>query len=151
VRPRPLRVGVAALCSLALLAGCTGSSGLTSDQARTTYDPVLDDVAKASAAPLGKTWTDGTGGGTNLTTEGCRWFTKTLTMQLDPTALPDWEVVIADTKAVLAKHGFPPAQRSQLTGGFTGIEAHDDQGARLTIQSKGTTNLRVSVPVAGTC
>lgn len=141
---------VAALASLALLAGCT-TSGLTSDQARAIYDPVLQSVAKAAAGPLGATWKDGTGGGTNLTTEGCRWFTKTLTTELDPTLLPDWDAVIADTKAVLAQHGFPPAQLSQLTGGFTGVEARDDKGARVTIQSKGTTNLRVSVPVTGTC
>ena len=144
--------GAAALaCLLLLLTGCTGSSGLTSDQARTTYDPVLRDVAAAAAAPLGATWTDGTGGGTNLTTEGCRWFTKTLTTELDPTTVPDWDAVIAATTATLAAHGFPPAQRSTLTEGFTGVEAHDEAGARITIQSKGTTNLRVSVPVSGTC
>lgn len=142
---------VAAVASLALLAGCTGSSGLTSDQARAAYDPVLQDVARAAAGPLGAKWKDGTGGGTNLTTEGCRWFTKTLTAELDPIETPDWEAVIAATKPALAKHGFPPAQESQLTGGFTGIEARDDKGARVTIQSKGTTNLRVSVPVAGPC
>lgn len=145
------RAVVAALASLALLSGCSGSSALTGDQARVIYDPVLQDVAKAAAGPLGARWRDGTGGGTNLTTEGCRWFTKTLTAELDPTETPDWDVVISDTKAALAKHGFPPAQQSQLTGGFTGIEAHDDKGARVTIQSKGTTNLRVSVPVAGPC
>lgn len=139
------------MASLALLAACTGSSGLTSEQARAEYDPVLQDVAKAAAGPLGAKWKDGTGGGTNLTTEGCRWFTKTMTAELDQTETPDWDAVIADTKAALAAHGFPPAQLSQLTGGFTGIEAHDDKGARVTIQSKGTTNIRVSVPVAGPC
>ncbi|MCU1537937.1 MAG: hypothetical protein JWP82_2288 [Humibacillus sp.] len=140
-----------AAATLFLIGGCTGSSGLTSDQARATYDPVLTDVAKAAAAPLGARWRDGTGGGTNLTTEGCRWFTKTLTTELDPATVPDWDAVIAATKPTLAAHGFPAAQRSTLTGGFTGIESHDNAGARLTIQSKGTTNLRVSVPVSGTC
>jgi hypothetical protein len=148
--PRRRRL-VAAVASLGLLAGCTGTSGLTSEQARAVYDPVLQDVAMAAAGPLDARWKDGTGGGTNLTTEGCRWFTKTMTAELDPTETPDWGAVIADTKAALAAHGFPPAQPSQLTGGFTGIEAHDDKGARLTIQSKGTTNIRVSVPVNGPC
>lgn len=151
VTARRRRAVVGALASLALLAGCTGSSGLTSEQARAAYDPVLQDVAKAAAGPLGAKWKDGTGGGTNLTTEGCRWFTKTMTAELDPTETPDWDAVIAGTKAALAAHGFPPAQQSQLTGGFTGIEAHDDKGARVTIQSKGTTNIRVSVPVNGPC
>ena len=152
--PLPRRAVVraaAAAASLALLAACTGPSGLTSEQARAAYDPVLQDVAKAAAVPLGATWKDGTGGGTNLTTEGCRWFTKTMTAELDPYVVPDWTAVIEDTKAALAKHGFPPAQETQLTGGFTGIEARDDKGARVTIQSKGTTNIRVSVPVAGPC
>jgi hypothetical protein len=150
-RRRGRAKGGAALAAVLLLAGCTGSSGLTSDQAQAIYDPVLQDVAKAAAAPLGARWTDGTGGGTNLTTEGCRWFTKTLTTELDPATVPDWNAVIAATKATLAAHGFPPAQRSTLTGGFTGVEAHDSAGARVTIASKGTTNLRVSVPVSGTC
>ena len=145
------RSAVAMAASLALLTGCSGSSGLKSEQARTTYDPVLQAVAKAAAGPLGATWKDGTGGGTNLTTEGCRWFTKTLTAELDPLETPDWTAVIADTKAVLAQHGFPAAAESQLTGGFTGVESRDDKGARVTIQSMGTTNLKVSVPVSGPC
>src|SRR4051812_30278673 len=82
-------LAVCALICVVLLGGCTGSSGLTSDQARAIYDPVLTDVANAAAIALGTTWTGGTGGGTNLTTEGCRWFTKTLTTELDPTAMPD--------------------------------------------------------------
>ena len=152
--PRRRSVAVAAVASVVLVVGgvgCSRQSGLTGDQARALYDPVLQDVASSAAGPLGARWKDGTGGGTNLTTEGCRWFTKTMTAELDPTETPDWEAVIAETKAALAKHGFPPAQLSQLTGGFTGVEARDDKGARVTIQSKGTTNLRVSVPVAGPC
>jgi len=145
------RLAVVMTATLSLLAGCSGSSGLTSEQARVTYDPVLQAVAKAAAGPLGATWKDGTGGGTNLTTEGCRWFTKTLTAELDPLETPDWAAVIADTKPVLAQHGFPAAQESQLTGGFTGVESRDDKGARVIIQSMGTTNLKVSVPVSGPC
>ncbi len=52
---------------------------------------------------------------------------------------------------MLAQHGFPAAQESQLTGGFTGVESRDDKGARVMIQSMGTTNLKVSVPVSGPC
>jgi len=149
-RPVGRRLSTAA-ASLLLLAGCSAATGLTSEQARTTYDPVLQAVARAAARPLGATWKDGTGGGTNLTTEGCRWFTKTLTAELDPLEAPDWAAVIADTKGVLAQYGFPAAQESSLTGGFTGVESRDDKGARVTIQSMGTTNLKVSVPVSGPC
>ncbi len=152
--PRPGRPGVARPWRGRVARAPRGLLGLLgSDERAGPHDvrPGAPGRRQGGGRPLGATWKDGTGGGTNLTTEGCRWFTKTLTAELDPLETPDWAAVIADTKAVLAQHGFPAAQESQLTGGFTGVESRDDKGARVTIQSMGTTNLKVSVPVSGPC
>ena len=135
----------------ALLAGCSSTPDLDAAAAQSTYGPVLREIAADTTAATGIRWTDGSAGGVGMTTDGCTWFSPTLQSETDLATPSRWNEVIAATDATLLKHSFDVATPSELKGGYTGVESHDQRDARLLIDAKGRTTLKIQVPVNDTC
>ncbi|WP_139142582.1 hypothetical protein [Humibacillus sp. DSM 29435] len=135
---------------IALAAGCSSPS-LRAAEASTAYEPVLREVADAATTATKAQWVESSAGGVQAVGDGCTWFSRTLTSQTDLSNPPQWGPVVSATEEALRKHGFASATSSELKGGYTGVESGDERGARLTISAKGSTTLRITVPVSDGC
>lgn len=147
------RWALAASLGALALAGVSGCSTepFTAAAAQNTYDPALRAVADATASATKLTWTEGKAASTGATSDGCTWWSQTLTSTTDLADPAQWNTVIDATRSALEQHGFGEAAAAEIPGGFTGVEASDERGAKLTITAKGSTTLRISVPVSDAC
>lgn len=137
--------------SVAALSACSSGPDLDAATAKSTYDPVLREVADVTAADGKVRWTESSPSSVGATTDGCTWFSRTLASKTDLGDTPGWDQVGTSIEAVLRKHGFEAATPSELKGGYTGIGSSDERGAHLMLSSKGKTDLRIAVAVTDSC
>lgn len=136
---------------IALSAGCSSTPEVDGATAQRTYQPILQEIADATATAAKVSWTRSTESSIGATTDGCTWFSGTLESKTDLRKTPGWDQVGASIEGILKKHGFEPVTPSELKGGYTGIESSDDKGGHLMISSKGETDLSIAVPVTDAC
>jgi hypothetical protein len=136
-----------------LLAACSNepAASFTSATAKSSYEPILREVAAATSTNMDLAWSDSTPPSTLRSDNGCNWHSTTLTSDVDLGAAKQWETLKDTTKQVLAKHGFGDAKDLDVPGGFTGVEATDDKGATLRVESKGKSSLSIVVAVSDSC
>lgn len=138
---------VLALVGLAA-AGCSDRP-LDASGAATAYGPVVDAVTKATGDALGVEWTRGSDETTQRGDHGCRWYSTSFETATDLSSrMPEVRQALDSS---LGDLGFADAQDEQLPGGWVAVTATDDQDARVAVQAKGRSTVRLSVPVSGDC
>jgi hypothetical protein len=140
-------VALAAVCGIGA-AGCSGRS-LDASGAAAAYGPVVDAVTEVTGDALGVRWTRGSDETTQRGDDGCTWYSASFETATDLSSrMPELRQALDSS---LGDRGFADAQDEQLPGGWVAVTATDDQDARVAVQSKGRSTVRLSVPVSGDC
>jgi hypothetical protein len=129
-------------------AGCSSPS-LDASAAATAYGPVVDAVTKATGRSLGVDWTPGSHETTQRGDGGCTWYSTSFETPTDLSGR--MAEVRRALDSSLGGRGFASAKDEQLAGGWVAATATDDKDARVAVQAKGRSTIRLSVPVTGDC
>lgn len=141
-------------CALLIgaLAGCgSPAPTLSSAEAIDAYTPLLDEIESALDEAYPEVVWERDGAQSvqeNGDDESCVVVFPTLE---SPTSLwgaaGGWDGIAEVLDPVLSEHGFAALEEDDLQGGWTGMSAVDDDGARLDIWDKDITKISLDVDV----